>query len=64
MKLAADDFVAICVLVCPHCKLERPLSKRSDTSEWVHDWVEGSGQSHTLCWASGLRNSDYSPWET
>lgn len=60
-KLPIEDFQAICLLVCPHCRQQRPLSKRSDTAEWVHDWKEGAGQSHTLCWATGLRNSEYAP---
>lgn len=43
---------------CPHCKSGKPLHFRSDTSEWVHTYVNGSGVSHTICQASELRSKD------
>lgn len=44
--------------ICPHCKLGRPVQFRSDTREWVHTYVAGSGMSHTICMAADLRNKD------
>ena len=67
--LDREDFDAICRLVCPQCGNGVEVVYRPETREYVHHRIMSaslSSRSYTqaLCWASGLRNSDYAPKET
>jgi hypothetical protein len=55
-----DEFNEICVCVCPYCRGGHPLRQRADTKEWVHDMKIRNGQQHSICWATGFRNSRFS----
>jgi hypothetical protein len=46
-------------IICPSCKCGAPLRQRSDNQEWVHDTKLLGTTTHTICWATGLRNSKY-----
>lgn len=59
--LSPDDFTAICELVCPHCRRGNIAEKRPDNAEWQHVERGGRRISISVCWATDLRNSPYSP---
>lgn len=56
-------FREVCELVCPHCRAGFPARKRIRTNEWVHDMKGASAIDHTICWASGFRNSRFADIE-
>lgn len=48
---------------CPLCAKGIKVRQRTDTTEWVHDYVinkltNGVIQGHTLCQANALRKQD------
>lgn len=45
--------------ICPNCRKGLVARQRQDTKEWTHDYGTGPSFSHTLCLASGLRNSRF-----
>lgn len=63
--LSRVDFEAIVRIVCPHCRAGDPPRKRASTGEFVHTTnragPRGGNFSHTICWAHGLRASEYAP---
>ncbi|MGH7122141.1 MAG: hypothetical protein ACREFP_24625 [Acetobacteraceae bacterium] len=68
VPLDAADFVTICKLVCPHCRVGHMPVQRADTKEWCHTMspvavvAGGAAQfTHTICWADGFRRSRYAP---
>lgn len=62
--MTRTEFEDLCRTTCPHCRADEgrtqpTLRKRTDTGEWVHDNViQRPGNSHTLCLANYLRNSE------
>ena len=52
------EFDEICYVTCPHCRASATVAQRQDTGEWVHTMGKG-GISHSICWASGFRNSRF-----
>lgn len=55
--MTPEDFQEIVKLVCPHCRDGKEAKQRPDTKEWTHS----TATSHTICWASGFRNSRFAP---
>ena len=45
--------------ICPHCAKGNVARFRPETNEFVHDFVQGSSQSHTLCLATHFRQSQF-----
>lgn len=66
--LPREDFDAICRLVCPQCGNGVAIVQRPETGEWIHQRIaemslNSRSFTQALCWANGLRNSDYAPKE-
>lgn len=57
MPLTKDEFAQACLAICPHCRADRPVRKRSN-GEWQHTWDEAGRISVSICWANGLRCSE------
>ena len=55
MPLTDQEFQEACIAICPHCRAGKNLRRREDTLEFVHDGVTGNPNSHSICWANGLR---------
>lgn len=53
------EFDEICLSTCPYCENKIALRQRLDTAEWVHDERKGATVIHTICFASGFRNSRF-----
>ena len=60
-EISKEEFYEMCQAICPHCRNGNTVIQRTDTLEFVHNNVKGSQFSHTICWASGLRNSRFAP---
>lgn len=62
--MTRDEYDEVVRLVCPYCRQGRVARQRPDTREWVHDINDNNIQSHTICWATGLKNSRFaSGWD-
>ena len=57
--MTRSEYEEAILAICPHCQKGNEPRKRTDNSEWVHDIAQGTTFSHTLCLASGLRNSRF-----
>lgn len=57
--MTRSDFDEICLATCPYCANNTKLRQRLDTAEWVHDERKGTAVLHTICFASGFRNSRF-----
>ena len=57
MPLTPTEFDELVKLTCPRCKAGSVPRFRDDTKEWVHDYAERGGFSHTFCLASGLKQA-------
>jgi hypothetical protein len=59
MPLTEDEFVEAVNGTCKHCAAGSPVRYRTETKEYVHDWVGERGaartMSHAFCLATGLR---------
>jgi len=55
MPLSKEEFNEACELICPLCRSGATLRFREATKEFVHD----ANSMHSICWASGLRNSRF-----
>jgi hypothetical protein len=53
------EFQEIVQLVCPYCRKGIESRQRHDNGEFVHDMTRQGVISHTICWATGLKNSKY-----
>lgn len=57
--MTREEYQEAILAICPLCRRGLAVRKRLDTSEFVHDYATGASMSHTLCLASGLRNSRF-----
>lgn len=57
--MTSDEFSEIIALVCPHCRKGLAARQRTDTKEWVHDIACENARTHSICWATGFRNSRF-----
>lgn len=59
MHLTPELWQELLLLTCPHCARNDPPIQRPDSREWIHNMRRGAAHMHSLCLASGLRNSKY-----
>lgn len=59
MPLSKEEFQETMSLICPLCRKGLVAVQRPDTKEWVHGVTTGGVQTHSICWANGLRNSRF-----
>lgn len=50
-----EEVIEQCKAACNLCNLGRPTRMRIDTKEFVHDYANGPGFSHSYCAATEIR---------
>lgn len=57
--MTREQFDEICRVTCPKCAAGEEPRQRLDTAEWTHTKGQGTVITHSLCLASGFRNSRF-----
>lgn len=57
--MTKDEFEEICRVTCPYCEVDEKPQQRMDTGEWTHTKGKGTTIIHSICFASGFRNSRF-----